>query len=145
MCFWVNLESHSSHANGFSPVWVLQIEHQTTSALNYFIHICIFSFTNLRLKTWQLSVKILHFLHSVLKLLDQPSLVSFIPAVHLKGRILGKSGSTVGALIGLRSCVCPLMQQQCCFWAKSLPTIRADMSQIVTFMYLRRNKDEMIK
>ncbi len=67
--------------------------------------------------------------------------MSSVPAVHLESRVLGKSGPTVGALERLRTCVCPLVQQQGSFGAERLSAVRADMSQIITFMYLRSSRD----
>lgn len=62
--------------------------------------------------------------------------MSSVPAVHLEGRVLGESGSTVGALKRLCACVCPLVQQQGSLGAESLSAVRANVSHVVTFMYL---------
>lgn len=113
MCFWVNLDSHSSHANGFSPVWVLHVRKQEHLA-------------QLLVTIWRLLA----------------SLASSVPAVHLECRVLGKSGPAVAALKRLGPCVCPLMQQQGSFGAESLPTVSADMSHSVTFMYLKSRGNE---
>lgn len=66
--------------------------------------------------------------------------------MHLEGSVLGKPRPTVCALKRLCACVRPLMQQQGCFGAEGLSTLRTDVSQIA-FMYLRngRSKTGMIK
>lgn len=66
------------------------------------------------------------------------------PAVHLEGRVLGKPGPAVGALKGLCTRVCPLVQQQSGFGAECLSAVGADMSRIVTFMHLSLMADNIL-
>lgn len=67
--------------------------------------------------------------------------MSSVPAVHLERRVLGKFGPAVGALERLRTCVRPLVQHQSSFGAERLSALRADVTQIVTFMDLRSSRD----
>lgn len=66
------------------------------------------------------------------------------PAVHLEGRVLGKAGPAVGALERLRARVRPFMQRQRRFRAEGLSAIRADVSQVVTFVHLSLVADDVL-
>lgn len=63
--------------------------------------------------------------------------------MHLECRVLGKLRPTVGAFVGFRARVCPLVQQQGSFGAKGLSTFGANMSQI-SLMYLSLVADDIL-
>lgn len=57
-------------------------------------------------------------------------LLSSLPAMHLQGRVLRKSGPAVGALVGPRARVRPFMQQQGRFGAEGLPAVGTHVLQV---------------
>lgn len=68
------------------------------------------------------------------------SWITSVPAVHLKRRILGEPGLTVGALVRPRARVRPMMQHQGRFGAERLSAVGADVLQVAPFVDLTCNR-----